>query len=262
MSFGIGLLITALVVLFIIGAIVAHRAEQKRIAEVRQWAINNGYSFDQTKRHDTAYHAAIFDRGHSRWSRFHTTGTADEATPGLDLASFDFFEYHYAITTSNGKTTTTHHYHFSCCAADLGIDFGQIEIREEHFADKIGSVFGWDDIDFEDAEFSRRFMVKSPDRSRAYAIIGPAMMQTLMRFDDFHIQTAGRLFFVHFKGKPNPQRFELLRNLVLSIAAQIPRVVVNEERDRRGLPPALEAGDAAIQSRRMIDQLDSRQGVR
>ncbi len=263
MDFGLGLFIAIAVIIVIIGAVLGHRAEKKRIADLMHWAIQNGFSFDPTKRHDTSYHASIFDRGHSRWSSCHAANTIPDATPGLDApASLELFQYHYAITTHNGKSSTTHHYHFTCCAADLGIDFGQLEFREEHLGDKIASTFGYDDIDFEDAEFSRRFMVKSPDRSRAYALIGPAIMRTLLRFDDFHIETSGRLFFVHLKGKPDSRRYEYLRSLVLSIAAQIPRVVVNEERDLRNLPPVLEAGDAAPQSRRMIDQLDAPHGVR
>lgn len=246
------------VLLVIFGVIAAHKAEQKRIAELSAWADTHGFSFSPAKRHKTSYPPSIFKRGHSRYSRYHMVADIPDATPGLDApAHIELFEYHFAITTSNGKSSTTTHYYHTCCAAYLGIDFGEIEIREERFTDRIAAVFGWGSINFEDAEFSRRFLVKSPDRRRTYAIIGPSMIRFLMQHRGFHIETYGDLLFIHFSGRVSIDQFERLRTLATGIAAQIPRVVVNDARARRGLPPKTEAGDAASSSRNMFMQLQS-----
>src|SRR5690606_4766878 len=53
-------------------------------------------------------------------------------------------------------------------------------IRAENLFDKIGAAMGFDDIDFESAEFSRKFMVKSSDKRFAYDVITPRMMEFLM----------------------------------------------------------------------------------
>ena len=41
-------------------------------------------------------------------------------------------------------------------------------------------AFGFDDIDFESAEFSKRFYVKSPDKRFAYDVVHPRMMEFLL----------------------------------------------------------------------------------
>lgn len=45
------------------------------------------------------------------------------------------------------------------------------------------NLFGFDDIDFESVEFSRKFFVKSPDKRFAYDVIHPAMMEFLLASD-------------------------------------------------------------------------------
>ena len=53
-------------------------------------------------------------------------------------------------------------------------------IRPEGMFDRLAGVFGFDDIDFESAEFSRGFHVKSPDKRFAYDVVHPRMMEFLM----------------------------------------------------------------------------------
>lgn len=64
-------------------------------------------------------------------------------------------------------------------------------IRPEHAFDKVGSALGLDDIDFESAEFSRRFHVQSPDRRFAYAVVHPRMIEFLLQTTGvrFEVQT-------------------------------------------------------------------------
>jgi hypothetical protein len=54
-------------------------------------------------------------------------------------------------------------------------------IRRENVLDKLAGAFGFDDIDFESAEFSRKFCVKSPDKRFAYDLISAQMMEFLLR---------------------------------------------------------------------------------
>ena len=54
-------------------------------------------------------------------------------------------------------------------------------IRPEGVFDKMAGAFGFDDIDFESAEFSRQFYVKSPDRRFAYDVVNAGMMDFLLR---------------------------------------------------------------------------------
>jgi hypothetical protein len=50
-------------------------------------------------------------------------------------------------------------------------------VRSENLFDKVSSMLGFDDIDFESSEFSRKFCVKSPDKRFAYDLFTPRMME-------------------------------------------------------------------------------------
>jgi hypothetical protein len=71
------------------------------------------------------------------------------------------------------------------------------------------------------------------------------MMDFLLRGGRYTIQTAGPLLFVYRSGKPNAERLASLDRFVTGFLRSLPRTLVNEERERRGLPPALDAGSAA-----------------
>jgi hypothetical protein len=53
-------------------------------------------------------------------------------------------------------------------------------IRRENLFDKVAGFLGFDDIDFESAEFSDRFIVKSRDKRFAYDVLHPRMMEFLL----------------------------------------------------------------------------------
>jgi hypothetical protein len=93
-------------------------------------------------------------------------------------------DYEYKVTSSNGKTTTTHTHHFSYLIAHLPYaPLPDLYVRREGLLDKLKSALGFPDINFESAEFSKRFYVKCPDKRFAYAVIHPAMMEYLLASD-------------------------------------------------------------------------------
>ena len=91
-------------------------------------------------------------------------------------------DFTYQVTSSNGKSTSTTTYRFSYVILHMPfVGVPDLLIRKEGFLDKIASVIGFDDIDFESSEFSRKFLVKSPDKKFAYDIVHPQMMEFLMQ---------------------------------------------------------------------------------
>ena len=233
-------------IIVVIGIVIlAWYFEKKRREAIAAWARENGWRFRPGKHSDPGHPFSIFDDGHSRWSRYHLSKRVDGAVPGLDRADLELFEYHYAITTHTGKSSSTSHYHFMCALVASGVDLGAITIRREHFFDKIAQAIGFDDIDFEDHEFSKKFMVKAKDRKRAYAVIDRRMMAFLLDNSGWGIETNRDLLFVFTKGKPNPEKLTRLAGFTTEFLKALPRTLVNEERERRGLPPAIDAGSAA-----------------
>jgi len=175
------LLIVAAVVLVGFAAWAGVRAAKQRREALAALATSLGWSFDPSSdtRHDNEYsHFEIFRKGHGRRAYNSLRGVLEIDGRRWDAKAGDYL---YKVTSSNGKTTTTHTHRFSYLIVHL--PFGKVPdllIRREGLFDKLAGAFGFDDIDFESEEFSRRFHVKSPDKRFAYDVVHPRMMEFLL----------------------------------------------------------------------------------
>lgn len=120
-----------------------------------------------------------FQRGHSRYAHNQIRGTI--AALGREVQA-QAGDYHYKITRSNGKSSSTTTYRFSYFLVKLpfGPSLPSLALRSEGFMDKIAGAIGFDDIDFESAEFSRRYHVSGSDRKFAYDVIHPRMIDWML----------------------------------------------------------------------------------
>jgi hypothetical protein len=161
-------------------AYLSWKAEQRRKQELAAFAQELGLRFDPEKDsdHDDEYaQFEIFRRGHSRVAMNTLSGALDLFDQRCHVRCGDFS---YKVTTSNGKTTTTTTYRFSYLIVHPPWDTPPLLIRPEGLFDKIKGAFGFDDIDFESVEFSRKFYVKSNDKRFAYDVLHPRMMEFLL----------------------------------------------------------------------------------
>jgi hypothetical protein len=176
----IGLVLLALLVLAV-GAYFAYEQQQKRQQALRLLAEELGWQFraEEDRDHDDQYsHFELFCHGHTRYAYNTLVGAIDVGGAAWPVKMGDF---HYQVTTSNGKTTTTHTHRFSYLILNLPYrQLPELLVRREGMFDALKNLFGFDDIDFESAEFSRRFCVKSPDRRFAYDVIHPRMIEFLL----------------------------------------------------------------------------------
>jgi hypothetical protein len=176
------LLIVVIAVIAIVAGYYSYLAQQKRREELSNLANEIGWSFDPDRdvSHDEEYaDFEMFRRGHSRAAYNTLAGslTIDDRTYPAKMGDFT-----YKITSSNGKSTTTRTYHFSYLIVHLPFPATpDLLIRREGLFDKVAGFFGFDDIDFESEEFSRKFCVKSPDKKFAYDVIHPRMMEFLLQ---------------------------------------------------------------------------------
>ncbi|MCK4626760.1 MAG: hypothetical protein KAV00_15725, partial [Phycisphaerae bacterium] len=103
-------------------------------------------------------------------------------------------------------------------------------IRREGFFDKIGQFFGFDDIDFESAEFSRKFYVKSPDKRWAYDVIHTRTMEHLLASANFSIRF-DRAHVIAWRSRTNkPADFEAAAELISGILDRLPEYVVRRQK--------------------------------
>jgi hypothetical protein len=115
----------------------------------------------------------LFQSGSNRYAQNFLTGRWQEH--GLTV-----FDYHYQVTSGSGKNRRTTHYYYTVLLLQPDFPLRPLQIRPEGLWDRLTSMFGWDDIDFESAEFSRRFHVSAPDRRWAYDVITPRTMEFLL----------------------------------------------------------------------------------
>jgi hypothetical protein len=249
-------------ILLVIGAVVLaaflgwwfYEQERKRLAAIAAWCRKGDWDYDERERKSPTHPYELFSRGHSRYQRCTATGSFEGATPGLAQAELTLFEYHYAV--ARGKHTEHHYY--TCLVADPGADLGHVSLRREGLGDKLIQAAGFDDIDFEDPDFSKRFVVQARDRRDAYELFDGAMMRYLCARPNYGLETRGRELFVYWEGQASPQSFQALARFALGFLAQLPRPLVNAERARQGLEPELEAGNASTSSRQALDRLTDR----
>ena len=159
-----------------------HLGLRRRREEMAALADELGWSFDpgHDTLHDEQYaQFEIFRRGHSRAAHNTLQGAITLLQKTCPARMGDFT---YKVTSGSGKNRRTTTYRFSYLIVHPPLQrLPALLIRPEGMFDKIAGAFGFDDIDFESAEFSRRFFVKSDDKRFAYGVIDPRMMDFLLR---------------------------------------------------------------------------------
>jgi hypothetical protein len=96
-------------------------------------------------------------------------------------------------------------------------------IRPEGIFDKMKAAFGWDDIDFESAEFSKRFHVSARDRRWAYDVITPRTMEFLLAHPNRELYFDGHLMAVRSDKNLEPQEVEGLLTIASTVLDGIPQ---------------------------------------
>lgn len=222
-------IVLVVVVLFIALAIFSIVQSHKRRKAIEQWCAENGFHFDRGKDHSFDERFAHFDclrQGSNRYAHNIISGQWGER-------GFLGFDYHYeTYSTDKDGNRQTHHHYFSAVILDCALPLKPLFIRPEGFFDKITEFFGLDDIDFESAEFSRRFYVKSPDRKWAYDVLHQRAMQFLLDRPVFTLAFDGPHAIAYRGGTFAVADFEHAANVIAGLIDQLPQYVRRELTDR------------------------------
>lgn len=209
----------------------AHLAEKKRREGLQALAAELGWAFSQDKDrdHDERFRQFnAFRQGNGRYALNTLWGDVQGRQ-----AKMGDFHFETQSTNDKGQTTTNHHHISYVLIAFGAADAPALTVRPEGFFDKIGAALGFDDIDFESAEFSRKFHVKSPDRKFAYAVIHPQMMEFLMeRRGPTYDLNGGWFCLTEGAGVWTPQKFREMLTLGLSFLERFPKHVVADLQSR------------------------------
>jgi hypothetical protein len=180
----------------VIGAIIwGIRAGKKRRDDMTILAEKLGLQFSHERNYRIADRFSFLDKlrqGSNQYAYNIMQGAYD----GHQVTSFDF---HYETYSSDSKgRRQTHHHHFSFFILELSNYFPELTIAKESFLSKLAQAVGYDDIDFDSHEFSKRFVVRSKDKKFAYDFCNAQMIEYLLGHPNINIEVDQNMLALGF----------------------------------------------------------------
>lgn len=216
---GIIFLFVLFAILVIGGAIYAAIAARKRREALFELATRLGLNFSPGDDYGLADRFAFLDKlaqGDNRYASNVISGSYRQQQVLV-------FDYHYETHSTDSKGhRQTHHHYFSFFILLLPLSFPELKISREGFFSKIAQALGYDDIDFESAEFSRAFCVRSKDRKFAYDVCNAQMMEYLLANRDLSLEIEGPALALAFDTRLSATEIESNLNRLLDIRSRLP----------------------------------------
>jgi len=221
------LLIAAALIVFAGLAYYGWLQQKKRREAFALLAAKHGLEFHPEKDRRAIRQFEFVDpirKGSNRYLYNRVRGEMD----GRPLETFDF-HYETHSTDSKGSRRTSHH-HGSCFLLMLPGAFPELRIYREGFFQKIAQALGFDDIDFESVEFSKRYTVKSRDKKFAYDFCNARMIDYLLDEEDLNIEVEGAWLVLAFSRRVKPELWETNVARLGSIYGLIPEYLFEGKR--------------------------------
>ncbi len=205
--------------LILIGVIYSAIAARKRREALFGLAQNLNLNFDPGNDYGIPGRFGFLkqlDQGSNRYATNVLSGTYRQ----YEILAFD---YHYETYTHDKNGTHTEHHWFSFCILTLPATFPDLTIRRENFFTKIAEAFGYQDIKFESAEFSKTFLVRSPDKKFAYDVCNAQMMEYLLANRDLSIEIENEVIALAFNTRIAAEQIEADLQRLVEIRARLPQ---------------------------------------
>jgi hypothetical protein len=203
------------IVLAIFGAIAA----KKRREAFALLAARLGLTFSPGRDHSIASRFHFLDRLAHGSNRYAYNVLSGSYQGGGVLV----FDYHYQTESRDSKgNRRTHHHHFSCFVLQLERSFPELTIAREGILSKMAQAFGYDDIDFESHEFSRKFCVRSKDKKFAYDVCHARMIEYLLANDDLNIEIENTALAMVYSSVLKPEEIEPNLQRLTQVRALMP----------------------------------------
>ncbi len=209
-----------IVLVCVVGAIIwGIYAGKKRREEMGELAATLGLQFSGERDYQIAERYAFLDKlrqGSNRYAYNMISGTLQEHEVVM-------FDYHYETHSTDSKgRRQTHHHHFSFFILTLEKFFPELTIAKESFFSKIAQAVGFDDIDFESHEFSKKFVVRSKDKKFAYDFCNAQMIDYLLSHPDINIEVDQNSLALGFGSKLKIEQIETHLDQLIKIRSLMP----------------------------------------
>ena len=208
------LIIVGFIALIVVLGVFGYVSARKRREAMATLAARLGLSFEPNKNWDIARRYCFLDKlraGSNRYAFNILSGNYQ----GHDVTIFD---YHYR--TGSGKNTQ-HHY-ISFFILHLLASFPELVIGPEGIFSKMAQALGYDDIDFESYEFSRKFCVRCRDKKFAYDVCNARMIEYLLSNTDLTIEIEGEALAISFGSRLAPEQIEPNLNRLITVRSILP----------------------------------------
>lgn len=136
------------------------------------------------------------------------------------------FDYHYQLGSDDNKQI--------CYGTMLMLVvrevFPQVTITPENLRDKLVAAIGaGDEIQFESAEFSRKYCVRSKDKKIAYDVCNPQMMEYLLANPGLEVEVQGPVISLAFEPQLSVAMIELNLQRLAQIRSLLPEYLFTKE---------------------------------
>jgi hypothetical protein len=207
--------VVAVLVVIVISTIYSIIQARKRREGLFELAQRLGLDFSVKKDYQMADRFGFlkqFDQGRDRYAANVISGIYQQN----EILAFD---YHY--TTGSGKNQQEHYFGFFILTVPKS-QFAQLTIRPEGFFDRVAEAFGFQDIQFESAEFSKAFCVRSLDKRFAYDVCNAKMMEYLLANRDLSIEIDNDVIALVFNRRIAVEQFETNLQRLVEIRSSLP----------------------------------------
>lgn len=208
-------------VVLVLVMIYKSRLSAQRREQLIAWAHGKGLDFDASRDGGMADRFDNFkclQHGCERYAYNRMEGE----WAGRPITAFD---YHYATGVDDDRS----HFHFSAVIITSAVPLEPLCICREGFLDKLTEFLGFEDIDFESAEFNRKFRVRSPFKRWAYDVVHTRTMEHLLSGPDVGIQLDFMYIIAWGRCLFTPTEFAAAADLIGGILDRLPEYVVKQQ---------------------------------
>ena len=208
----------AVFVLVIIAAIYSAIAQRKRREGLFELAVRLNLDFQVGKNHEIPGRFGFlkqFAQGDDRYAANVLSGNYQQ---NRILA----FDYHFATYRTDKNGTHKDDHWFSVFVLMMPVAFPELTIRRENLFTRVAEVFGYQDINFESAEFSKAFNVRSADKKFAYDVCNPKMIEYLLANRDLSIEIENEVIALAFSTRLAVEQFEFNLQRLVEIRSRLP----------------------------------------
>jgi len=199
-------IVTILPVIVLIGGAIwlSKHMDKKRTLAIESVAEEMGLSFlpkqDQDILHDVQGFE-LFDRGRN-------TKMKNVMTASTDATTMSLFDYSYV--TGHGKNQRNHQQTVAYMQSDA-LKMPKFRMRPEKFFDKVGSVIGLQDIDFDDhPEFSQSFVLKSDEEESVRRFMDHKLLDFFAKRKKLHVEVSRDRFIYYERKRMKPEQLRSL----------------------------------------------------